>query len=89
MATQKHIRTTILTISSIAITVTGAWYGLGLKTQQEIKEVHYSLPHTHTNICKIPFLAPHNSFQNTNGDLSLSLLKNRKSAKNEKLSRQT
>lgn len=52
MATRKHIRTSILTISSIAITVTGAWYGLGLKTQQEIKEVYFppNKPnHTHTH----------------------------------------
>lgn len=59
MATRKHIRTSILTISSIAITVTGAWYGLGLKTQQEIKEVilppKSTLPYTHPIIFPISF----------------------------------
>lgn len=48
MATRKHIRTSILTISSIAITVTGAWYGLGLKTQQDIIEVRDPPTQTHT-----------------------------------------
>ena len=37
------IRRVILTGSIAAISATGAWYGAGLKTQQEHKEVRFFL----------------------------------------------
>ncbi|KAI9828299.1 MAG: hypothetical protein M1832_002727 [Thelocarpon impressellum] len=35
---QQQLRRIVLTGSVAAITITGAWYGAGLKTQQEIKQ---------------------------------------------------
>ncbi|SLM33323.1 hypothetical protein LPUS_01788 [Lasallia pustulata] len=37
MSQQQKIRRIIMTVSVAAITATGAWYGAGLKTKQEIK----------------------------------------------------
>ena len=39
MSQQQKIRRIIMTASIAAITATGAWYGAGLKTKQEIKQV--------------------------------------------------
>lgn len=39
MSQQQKIRRIIMTVSVAAITATGAWYGAGLKTKQEIKRV--------------------------------------------------
>lgn len=40
MSQQQKIRRIIMTVSVTAITATGAWYGAGLKTRQEIKHVY-------------------------------------------------
>jgi hypothetical protein len=37
MAQQQKIRRFVMTGAVFAITATGAWYGAGLKTQQEFK----------------------------------------------------
>ena len=39
MAPASRPRALILTLSIAAITATGAWYGAGLKTRSEIKQV--------------------------------------------------
>ena len=39
MSKPKKARTVILTASIAMITATGAWYGAGLKTRQELKKV--------------------------------------------------
>lgn len=36
---QQTIRRVVMTASVAAITATGAWYGAGLKTQKQAKEV--------------------------------------------------
>jgi len=38
MAQQQKIRRFVMTGAVFAITATGAWYGAGLKTQQEFKK---------------------------------------------------
>ncbi|KAI9838981.1 MAG: hypothetical protein M1819_004189 [Sarea resinae] len=43
-ATPIRPRVVILTASIAAITATGAWYGAGLKTQQEYKQVSSPFP---------------------------------------------
>jgi hypothetical protein len=42
MAQQQKIRRFVMTGAVFAITATGAWYGAGLKTQQEFKKVRQS-----------------------------------------------
>lgn len=44
VAQQVKIRRIILTGAITAITVTGAWYGAGLKTKSEINQVSLYLP---------------------------------------------
>lgn len=44
MAPTNSIRTYVLTASVAAITATGAWYGAGLKTRQEYKQVSRLVP---------------------------------------------
>lgn len=39
MASSSNVRRFVLTASIAAITATGAWYGAGLKTRQEFKQV--------------------------------------------------
>ncbi|MCJ1456024.1 hypothetical protein MMC28_006381 [Mycoblastus sanguinarius] len=39
MSQASKTRTVILTASTAALAVTGAWYGAGLKTKQEIKKI--------------------------------------------------
>jgi len=42
MAQQQKIRRFVMTGAVFAITATGAWYGAGLKTQQEFEKVRQS-----------------------------------------------
>lgn len=44
MSQQLRIRRLVLTGAVTAITATGAWYGAGLKTQQEVKKVSLPFP---------------------------------------------
>ena len=39
MSNAPKARTIILTVGVTATTITGAWYGAGLKTKQDIKKV--------------------------------------------------
>lgn len=48
MAQQQKIRRFVMTGAVFAITATGAWYGAGLKTQQEFKKVR--------QFCKLHYL---------------------------------
>lgn len=41
MSQQQQIRRLVMTGAVAAVTVTGAWYGAGLKTRQEFKQVSY------------------------------------------------
>ena len=44
MSQQLKIRRFVLTGAVTAITAVGAWYGAGLKTQQDMKKVRFRLP---------------------------------------------
>jgi hypothetical protein len=46
MFQRQKIRRILWALSITAVTATGAWYGAGLKMQQEVKEVHPILSFT-------------------------------------------
>ena len=58
MSKAPRTRTIILTASVTATAVTGAWYGAGLKTKQEIKQVRIVLRPWFLRTLGFPILCP-------------------------------
>ena len=58
MSSALQARTIILTAGVAATTVTGAWYGAGLKTNQDIKQVRINLHSRSLQSLRSPLLSP-------------------------------
>lgn len=64
MSNAPKVRTIILTAGVTATAVTGAWYGAGLKTKQQVKQVQIIPRPT-----SFPSLRPPSPFLRSCGDL--------------------
>jgi hypothetical protein len=53
-AQQQKIRRIVWTVAIASVTATGAWYGAGLKTKSELKQVIIS-PFSHPSLLPFPF----------------------------------